>query len=181
MGREMRSIISIWWKVDSYFIVCFSVKTTVTILECVFHHCEYLTPGGGAFYTHEKSCDLEAAQLKEHRSWNYLEKSCSARQGAAEDEAICTVDLPKAKKQRNTCPGQECSPKQSCTCSWLCPATANLAFEHVFETRLTFDRHPPLQLQRIPMGTAATTFMEDLRVHICNWVTEGVAQQPAEF
>lgn len=35
------------------------------ILECVFCHHKYFTPGGETFYMHEKSCALGAAQLKE--------------------------------------------------------------------------------------------------------------------
>lgn len=45
----------------------------------------------------------------------------------------------------------------------------NLAPGEFFETRLTFDRHPPLQLQSISMDTAAVIFMEDLALHSSNW------------
>lgn len=124
--RKMSCEIHICWKRDSYHIVSFSVKTAATLLlECVCLHSKQLRPGGEVLHTPEKSFYLGAAHLSEDESWNYLQKSCSARQAAAAgDEVICTRDSPKAKQQNNTCPSQEGSPLQSCTCSGLCPDTA---------------------------------------------------------
>lgn len=114
--------------------LCASVwKTTMTILECVFHHHEFFTPGGETFYMHEKSCALGAAQIKDDGLWNYLQKSCSPRQAVAEgDEVICMWYMPKAKQQRSTSPSWESSPMQSCTCSGICPATAYFGSWGVF-------------------------------------------------
>lgn len=56
--------------------MCFSVKTTVTmILECVFHHHKYFTPSGETFYMHEKSCAFGTAQLKEDGPLKLLAKN----------------------------------------------------------------------------------------------------------
>lgn len=63
----------------------------------------------------------------------------------------------------------------------------NLALGELFEARLTFDRHPPLQLRSTSMDAAAITFMEDLGVistpvvHSSNWGMEEQHNGPHSF
>lgn len=55
------------------------------------------------------------------------------------------------------------------------PAQGSVLLLHIlapgefFETRLTFHRHPPLQLQNISVDTVAVIFMEDLGLNSSNW------------
>lgn len=168
-GMETRSNMYVWWKADSYFIVCFSVKTTVTmILECGFWHHEYFTPGGETFNMHEKSCALGAAQFKQDGLWNYLQKSCSPRQAVEMELFACGTCL---KPNSRGTP----LPVRTAHLWRAAPAQGSVLLLHIlssgefFETRFTFDRHSPLQLQSISVDTVAVFFMKDLGLHSSNW------------